>query len=146
MASLATSDFSMCDKTYLGHCHCGAIQYEVTTDIQSVVECNCLICKAAGWQLSFVPAQQFELKAGEDSLVDYQFGKNHLHHPFCSQCRVRAFRRGENEDGQTMYAVNTRCRDGFDRSEVEINQFDGANLQVHCAQDFSNCSPTRRKT
>ncbi len=113
-------------KTYHGHCHCGAVQYDVSVDIDSVLECNCSICRAAGWQLSFVGAPQFQLQQGEDALVDYQFGAENLHHPFCSKCGVRAFSYGPNPDGGTMYAVNTRCLDDFDVSTVTVNQHDGA--------------------
>ena len=92
------------------------------------MECNCSICRAVGWQLSFVAASQFELQAGEQQLTDYQFGKEHLHHPFCRRCGVRAFSWGDGEDGQLMYAVNTRCLDGFDSGGVPVNQYDGASL------------------
>ena len=115
-------------QTYNGQCHCGAVSYTVTADIADVLECNCSICKAAGWQLSFVGAEQFELKTGEDVLTDYLFGKEHLHHPFCSQCGVRSFSWGHGEDGAKMYAINIRCLADFDVSDVPINQYDGASL------------------
>ena len=118
----------MSEQTYQGHCHCGAVQYQVTADIDSVLECNCSICRASGWQLSFVAASQFELQSGDAQLQDYQFGKQHLHHPFCKQCGVRPFSWGDAEDGGQMYAVNTRCLDNFEVSTVAINQYDGASI------------------
>ncbi len=114
--------------TYNGSCHCGAVTYKVTADIDNVLECNCSICNRAGWRLTFVNADQFELLSGEDRVTDYQFAKKHLHHPFCNVCGVRAYSWGPSEDGSTMYAVNTRCLEGFDASAVEVNQYDGASL------------------
>ena len=63
-------------KTYQGSCHCGRVRYEVGLDLSGQVSvCNCSICSRAGWMLSFAPADRFKLLAGEDSLQDYQFGK-----------------------------------------------------------------------
>ncbi len=115
------------NQTYTGHCHCGAVQYRVQADIDEVMECNCSICSAAGWRLSFIPAARFELLSGQDQLQDYQFGPKHTHHPFCAVCGVRSFSHGDSEHGP-VYAVNTRCLDGFDSSQVRVNQFDGASL------------------
>ena len=116
----------MNEQSYTGGCHCGAVRYTLNADITSVMECNCSICRAAGWQLAFVQTNAFELQQGEDATTDYQFGKQHLHHPFCTTCGVRSYSWGNNEEGEKMYAVNTRCLDGFDVSDVEVNQFDGA--------------------
>ena len=118
----------MSQQTYQGHCHCGAVSYQVTADIESVLECNCSICRSTGWQLSFVTADAFDLKSGDDDLVDYQFGKKNLHHPFCKHCGIRSFSWGVSEDNEKMFAVNTRCLDGFDAGSVEVNQYDGASL------------------
>ncbi|MEM7020535.1 MAG: GFA family protein, partial [Pseudomonadota bacterium] len=112
--------------THTGQCHCGAVAYEVAVDIENVMECNCSICRRTGWRLSFVGASQFTLTRGENDLVDYQFGKKHLHHPFCKHCGVRSFSWGPNEQGDKMFAVNTRCLDDFDVGQVEVNQYDGA--------------------
>ena len=116
----------MSEQTYDGGCHCGAITYRVNADISTVLECNCSICRRAGWQLSFVAASQFELLSGQQRLVDYQFGKEQLHHPFCQNCGIRSFSYGDGEDGQQMYAVNTRCLKGFKTDGIEVNQYDGA--------------------
>ena len=124
---VTTGIIDMSKRQYDGHCHCGDVSYTVTADIDSVLECNCSICRAAGWQLSFVPAEQFQLSCAEDALADYQFGKAHLHHPFCRRCGVRSFSYGKDEHGATMYAVNTRCLDGFDVTSVDVSQYDGAN-------------------
>jgi hypothetical protein len=28
-----------------GSCHCGKVAYEVETDLEQVIECNCSICR-----------------------------------------------------------------------------------------------------
>ena len=36
------------EKTYTGGCHCGRVRYEVTTDLATVMECNCSHCSKRG--------------------------------------------------------------------------------------------------
>src|SRR4051812_18287387 len=81
--------------TYTGGCHCKAVRYEVTADLSKPVsECNCSICQARGWLLTFVDGDGFRLLEGESALTDYQFGKKNIHHLFCSRCGVSSFARG----------------------------------------------------
>ncbi|WP_394821579.1 GFA family protein [Pendulispora albinea] len=112
-------------KTYAGGCHCGKVRYEVTADIDKVMQCNCSICSKRAHLLSFVGADQFRLLAGEDALSDYQFGKRNIHHLFCATCGIESFARGTTPTGQQMVAVNARCVDGLDISGLPVQHVDG---------------------
>ena len=115
--------------TYKGSCHCGAVRYEVAMEPPTKANaCNCSICSRAGWLLAFVPAAGFMLQAGEDALVDYQFGKQRIHHQFCKVCGVRSFSRGADEKGSQMMAINLRCLEGLDVAKLPVETFDGASL------------------
>ena len=114
-------------KTFSGGCHCGEVRYETTTDLASVVSCNCSICNKRGALWTFVPSDQFALRSGEDCLTDYQFNKKILHHLFCSICGVGSFSRGQGPDGSEMIAVNVRCLDGVDLATLTLAPFDGKN-------------------
>jgi hypothetical protein len=111
--------------TYSGGCHCGAVRYDVTTDLSRVIECNCSLCHKRGYVLAFVPADQFTLHSGEERLTDYQFNKKIIHHLFCSTCGVASFGRGVGHDGSPMVAVNVRCLDGVDLSTLTITPYNG---------------------
>lgn len=115
-------------RTYPGGCHCGAVRYEVATDLDPVIACNCSICQKRGLLLTFVPPSQFALLAGEDDLVDYQFNKKIIHHLFCRTCGVAPFARGVGPDGAEMIAINVRCLDGVDLDAVAVSPFDGRSL------------------
>jgi hypothetical protein len=115
-------------KAYQGSCHCGKIQYEARADLSKVTECNCSICSRKGALMSFVAADAFTLKSGEGNLADYQFGKKHIHHQFCSTCGIHAHASGTGKDGKTMYMLNVRCLDGVDPAALTVNQFDGKKL------------------
>jgi hypothetical protein len=111
---------------YVGSCHCGAVRYHVDIDLsQPVIVCNCSMCGRAGTMLAFVPADKFTLEQGEDSLTDYQFNKEVIHHLFCKVCGIKSFARGIGPGGKETAAINVRCLEGVDPSKLEIKQFDG---------------------
>ncbi len=116
-------------KTYTGGCHCGAIKYRVSLDLQGAISCNCSICQKTGSLLAFAPASQFELLSHE-GLSDYQFGKKRVHHHFCSRCGVRSFARGKMPDGTETVAVNVRCLDGVELEAIPLRKFDGRSLPL----------------
>jgi len=115
-------------KNYSGGCHCGQVRYDVTADLSTVVACNCSICAKRGVLWTFVPAENFALRAGAEDLVDYQFNKKVLHHLFCRHCGVGSFTRGISPKGQEMVAINVRCLDGIDVAALKPVPFDGSCL------------------
>ena len=116
-------------RQYEGGCHCGAVRYQVELALESVTECNCSSCSKRGTLLTFVPDSQFQLRKGSlATLPDYQFGKKHIHYPFCSTCGVMSFAHGKSPSGAVMVAINARCLDGVDATKLTRNFFDGAAL------------------
>ncbi len=120
----------MAETTYTGGCHCGAVRYRVTMDLEFAVACNCSICSRTGTLLAFAPASRFELVSGADALTDYQFGRKRIHHLFCSRCGIRSFARGAMPNGDPVAAVNVRCLDGVDLDAVPLRKFDGRSLPI----------------
>jgi hypothetical protein len=86
------------------------------------------MCGRTGTLLTFVSADDFKLLSGEDSLTDYQFNKQVIHHLFCKVCGVKPFARGKNRDNSDMVAVNVRCLDGVDPSQLQVKSFDGKSI------------------
>ncbi|HVI23882.1 MAG TPA: GFA family protein [Myxococcales bacterium] len=115
-------------RKYSGSCHCGNVRYEATMTLDKVMECNCSICGRIGAMRAFVPATEFKLLSGEDSLKDYQFGKQHLHHMFCKNCGIHTFAGGKAKDGTEMRAVNIRCLEGVDPWSLTSTHFEGKKL------------------
>jgi hypothetical protein len=115
-------------KARTGGCHCGRVRYEVTSEIASVVACNCSICMKRGALWSFAGADQFVLRSGGDDLADYQFGKKVIQHLFCRHCGIASFSRGKAPDGRDMVAVNVRCLDDMDVASLAVIPYDGKSL------------------
>ena len=115
-------------RTYSGGCHCRRVQYEVSTNLTPVIACNCSHCQPKGLLLTFVPPEQFTLRAGEGELTEYQFNKHIIHHLFCGTCGVQSFARGKGPRGEDMIAINVRCLDGIDLAALKPMPFDGRSI------------------
>lgn len=113
-------------KTHQGSCHCGAVRFEVTTDLSMVISCNCSMCGRSGTWLTFVGMDKFKLLSGAESLTDYQFNKKIIHHTFCKVCGIKPFAGGVDKQGNETRAVNVRCLEGLDLTSLKVTPYDGA--------------------
>lgn len=113
--------------SYAGSCHCGALAFEVDGAIPGeAVSCNCSYCRRKGLLLTFVPAGQFHLTAGEDATTEYRFNAHRIEHRFCGTCGTQAFSYGAMPDGTRMVAINLRCVPAADLDALTLQRFDGA--------------------
>ncbi|HEY0973906.1 MAG TPA: GFA family protein [Solimonas sp.] len=109
---------------YSGSCHCGAIAYEVSGEIDQAIECNCSHCSRKGFLLWFVPREQLTLKQPDAAMRAYRFNKHVIEHLFCPTCGTQPFGFGEH-GGAKMAAINVRCLDGVDVKTLKIVAVDG---------------------
>ena len=113
---------------YQGSCHCGAVTFTVEADPPTeAMTCNCSHCSRKGFVLTFVPADQFTLDSGGDSLTDYLFYKHNITHQFCKSCGTEAFAIGKSPHGD-MRAINLRCVPSIDLDGLTIQMVDGASF------------------
>ena len=114
---------------YQGSCHCGKIAFEAEGDIQSVMECNCSICRRRGHLLWFIPRAKLYLKTPEKNLGTYMFNKKVIQHHFCPTCGCGPYGEGTDPKSKTvMAAVNVRCLEGVEPSKLKIVPFDGRSI------------------
>lgn len=118
-------------KTYTGGCHCGAVRYEADMDLsQGTLRCNCSMCgKTRAWLVG-IGSDDFRLLKGQESLTDYQFNRNNIHHLFCKVCGVKSFGRGIGPGGKPMIAVMLATVDNVSDAELAalpIMYVDGRN-------------------
>jgi hypothetical protein len=110
---------------YQGSCHCGRVAYEVEADLGQTLTCNCSYCQRRGSILTFSPASAFTLTKGEDALTEYRFHTQKIQHLFCETCGIEAFAKANGPDGTPMVAVNVRCLDGVEPTELSPTPYDG---------------------
>ena len=115
-------------QTHKGSCHCGAVAFEVDTDLSTVIECNCSHCYRKGLWLTFVTPEQFRLTSGEPAQSEYLFNAHKIQHWFCPTCGVESFGQGSTPDGKAMMAVNIRTLTDIEPFSVKPTmQVDGQN-------------------
>jgi hypothetical protein len=115
--------------THTGGCHCGRVRFEVTAPAHlDVTDCNCSICRKAGYLHLIVPADRFVLISGRDDLTTYTFNTGAAKHTFCSHCGVKSFYVPRSHpDG---VSVNVRCLDDGTVLSMNVKPFDGGNWEA----------------
>lgn len=113
---------------YQGSCHCGQVAFEVEGEIDQGLDCNCSICSRKGALLWFVPRADLRLKTPEDRLATYRFGERTIEHKFCKTCGIHPFGEATLPSGQRMAAINLRCLEGIELSDIPVEHFDGRAL------------------
>jgi hypothetical protein len=113
---------------YKGSCHCGRIAFEVDGELIEVADCNCSICTKQGSLHWFVPRQKLRLATSEHHLSTYAFGERTISYRFCPNCGTHPFAEGPDSAGNAMAAVNVRCLDGIELSDLPVKHFNGRAL------------------
>jgi hypothetical protein len=109
-----------------GSCHCGAVAYEVESDLERVIECNCTHCSRKGYLLTFVPRPALRIAQGESELSTYTFNTHNIKHRFCKTCGCAPFGEGRRPNsGEEMAAINVRCLEDVDLAMLDIVPVDG---------------------
>ncbi len=110
-------------STYQGGCHCGRVQFEVTAQIDEVIDCNCSICAKRGFLHLIVEPEQFRLLTAEDAVALYQFNTKTAKHYFCPVCGVCSYYVPRSHPDKID--VNVRCLEGIALEELSIVPFNG---------------------
>jgi hypothetical protein len=116
-------------SVYRGSCHCGAVRFEVETEVSPATRCNCSMCRRRGALMSpAFPADALKVVAGQEELSLYQFNSKVARHYFCKHCGIYPFHQTRKDAG--LWRVNLGCLDGVDPYSIEASVADGASLSV----------------
>lgn len=113
---------------HTGGCHCGRVRFEVTAPADiNVTECNCSICRMAGFLHLIVPKSDFKLVRGADDVETYTFHTGVAQHFFCRHCGIKSFYVPRSHpDG---ISVNANCLDSESVKSRRVTEFDGQNWE-----------------
>ena len=110
--------------TYSGQCHCGAVRFEIRTELEGLVRCNCSLDIRRNAIIHYVSPRDMTLLSGEDQLATYQFAQGTSKHHFCKTCGVFPFF-WSSYGGREHYGINVGCLEGVDPYAYEIRLVDG---------------------
>lgn len=110
-------------QTYQGSCHCGRVTFELKARLDTVMDCNCSICRRRGALWHGTSDAGLRILSGESDLALYQFNTMKAKHYFCRHCGIHPFARPRLDP--TLWVVNVRCIDGVDLSSLKVRLFDG---------------------
>jgi hypothetical protein len=114
--------------TYRGSCHCGAVQFQIESEISDVYTCDCSLCSKKNALMTTVHEDNFKLLAGEEKLSLYQWNAKIARHYFCSVCGIYPFHR--KRSARDHYGINVRCLAGFDASGIEVRPAEGKGMTM----------------
>ena len=115
-------------KTYQGSCHCGRVRFELISDLQPALRCNCSVCKRKGVPMVTAADASFKLTAGAEFVTLYQFNSRQARHHFCKVCGIYTHHNPRSNPSLTR--VNAGCLEGVDPLALETQLVDGAALPV----------------
>ena len=110
--------------TYIGQCHCGAVQFQIETDFPELTMCDCSICRLKNALMVKVHESQFKLLSGAEHLTEYQFHTQTAKHYFCKTCGIYPFHR--KRVTPDYFGINVFCLNNFDPTGIPIRQAVGA--------------------
>jgi hypothetical protein len=118
--------------SYPGGCHCEAVRFRVDVRDHVALDCNCSMCRKKGFLHVIVPASQFHLERGAETLTDYRFGTGTARHLFCTTCGICSYYvpRSHPEG----FSVNLRCLDGDVMPQFAIRPFDGQHWEANVSE------------
>ena len=118
----------MTNVKHTGGCHCGNVRFEVEAPADvKIINCNCSICAATGFQHFIIKDDQFTLLTSWDQLTSYKFNSKQADHLFCKTCGIKSFYKPRSHP--EGWSVNFKCLDAGTVNAVTHKDFDGVNWE-----------------
>lgn len=115
-------------ESHKGSCHCGAVWFQITSDLTELTTCDCSLCVKKNAVMVKVHEDDFCLLSPKDSLSEYRWNTQIARHYFCKVCGIYTFHR--KQAAPDHFGINIFCLNGVDPKAVPIRATDGANMDV----------------
>ena len=111
---------------YNGSCHCSSIKFQIESNLEKIVQCNCSICIRRNAKMIMIPKENFLLLEGSEYLSLYQFNTDIAKHFFCKKCGI--YTHHNRKSDPNGMGVNLGCIEDLDSMEFDAIQFDGKKI------------------
>lgn len=135
---------------YKGGCLCGAVRYQISGPIRSIVHCHCSRCRRAQGSAfatnGIVNAGDFKLVSGADSLTGYEATPGQIRY-FCKVCGSPIMSKRESSPDQVRVRIGTIESDIEERPMSHIFVTSKANWEEICGDlpKYERYEPGRDK-
>lgn len=116
------------ERHYRGSCHCGRVTFELISDLQPALRCNCSFCKRKGAVMVKAKEGTFRITGGEEFTTLYQANTMWARHYFCRVCGIYTFHNPRSNPQQ--FRVNAGCLEVLDPLSLEIQLVDGVSFST----------------
>ncbi len=115
-------------KTHTGSCHCGAVKFEIDSDLAEFTKCDCSLCVKKNAVMVKLHESQFRLTAGKQALGLYQWNTGVARHHFCKICGIYTFH--HKRVTPDFLGINVFCLENVDLSKVPVISVDGITMST----------------
>ena len=70
-------------RQHKGSCHCGAVRFEITSELAELTTCDCSLCVKKNALMVKVHESQFQLLSKAENISEYRWNTNIARHYFC---------------------------------------------------------------
>jgi len=103
-------------------CHCGDVELEVETDLQTIKQCNCSICIRKNAKMCMVSKDSIQIIKGKENLTSYKFNTMIAEHFFCKTCGIYTHHNRRSDPNGA--AINIGCIDAINPFDYEAEFID----------------------
>ena len=111
-----------------GSCHCGAVAFEIKSDLAELTTCDCSLCVKKNALMVKVYEDDFRLLSSKESVSEYRWNTEIARHYFCKICGIYTFHR--KQAAPDHFGINIYCLDGLDPKDIPVLATEGANMDV----------------
>jgi len=109
-----------------GRCHCGACTIRLSRKPESVIQCNCSLCRATGWRGIYFGSEELEIYGDFDSYARTDLDAVFLRTFRCRNCGMATHWEPLAEPPHERMGVNANMLDPTALEGLPTQHVDGA--------------------
>ena len=105
-----------------GSCHCKAIEFEIESELDKIMQCNCSICIRKNAKMAMVSKDSIQIIKGKENLTSYKFNTMIAEHFFCKTCGIYTHHNRRSDPNGV--GINIGCIDAINPFDYEAEFID----------------------
>ena len=109
-----------------GTCHCGAVRISLSERPQSLIDCNCSICRRIGGLWTYHHPKHVKIACEPGATLVYVWGDRMLELNTCRTCGCTTHWEPVKKEGAERMGINARMMEPSVIAGLKVRVFDGA--------------------